>query len=954
MGWANERTFPLSVVKIEERSVDTAIRAFLSPRSFRSHRCGSLCSSLLLRPLTYLPLFLPLPAQPDLSAMSGPSFTSAAISTMRANQPQHGSAASVPRHTYSSSYARDYADIQSYNEYLQAHADANAAARSQQKAEAQQSSRPRDTSDMLRHERGDYDSQPSGRQSSRKPYEPVRAPYAQDEPTKQQHRGGHERDASYDSRDRSSRDRPSSAAPNRYQSTAQESYTRPESSSGVSARMPLAPSKQMLAAGSAKSVAAPRAIGETPWASDVPEKQASRPATAAPAVPALALNKVSSKSSEPYSTRDEPVATRQPERGYDDRDRDYDDRGNNRDRNEREPERQRGGRDDYEQREGRWADDEDRYNNDSRANVGRSAAPPRDDDDEYSRYEAPRDARGPDEFARRQDLDDEPRRGGQYDEPQRGGRDQYDEPQQRARDQYDDEDQVSRPMENMRVGGRGGRDSRDHDQDYDREPDAYARDERSQQPQQRRGRDDDDEEAYRQADRGRDPYQSRPDDRSHQRADSSSSNPNANTHSNSNPHQYERVRHQYDDDDDQKYASKSQSSLQRQKNQHARAPAPYSDNPASDLSMRERQQQSARMQAVAAMGDAAAGARSRVEPYARDGRAHAPIFGPATEPYVPRPSKKAVPEYDAWQEKRKRSPKRALGHRPYDPTAAGARTTKSINRYANLDAMYGAEGEGVQLYSGSAEGREEVSRRGVKASANSARANLSIRDRNPILQDSEIYDNARASHESQRRIPLGMHPSVESAKSEPPQPSRRGIGELQVASASGARQSAATAGVLTPDRGVRLVGDRSHRHSNIFGSASIPSSQGATQSNSDPPPRGIKVNAERNASAEVLAGRNLLYDQKPMKGFFDREQDEQQGGGDRYSRPTSAAAQRGSDSPYGRLAMPESARVQRSAEQQAERDAYEAQLRRLHEERQDTERRSREGRERGHQSNRLW
>lgn len=190
-----------------------------------------------------------------------------------------------------------------------------------------------------------------------------------------------------------------------------------------------------------------------------------------------------------------------------------------------------------------------------------------------------------------------------------------------------------------------------------------------------------------------------------------------------------------------------------------------------------------------------------------------------------------------------------------------------------------------------------------------------------------------------------MHPSVESAQLEEQHPARRGS-DLQVATGWQSRRDASSVGGVTPDRGVRIVSERSHRHSNIFGVASTAADLSSRPLHDgegfDPPARGIRVTQQRNASSEVLAPQNLLYE-RPSTSYADPHQ-----------RDLSHAGGPGWSSHRSLSHRDASAPVHRSPEQQAERDAYEQQLRRLHDERIDTERRAKEGQARGHTSARLW
>jgi hypothetical protein len=273
-------------------------------------------------------------------------------------------------------------------------------------------------------------------------------------------------------------------------------------------------------------------------------------------------------------------------------------------------------------------------------------------------------------------------------------------------------------------------------------------------------------------------------------------------------------------------------------------------------------------------------------------------------------------------------------------------------------------------------------------------------ERNPILQNDERHFGAgggsgSAAHPSQRRVSALHHPSVESAELERDAPLRRNA-ELQAAAPYHSRldSSSHLAGGARPDRGVRMVGSQSHRSADIFGAAAL--RHGAAQdvsAPSSPRAQGVRCSGQRNASNELLAGHNSLYDHKPDSSYFDREREVSRAVAAREQSHQSAYARRGdnayapadeyrshhgSDSPRGAAHPPSSAprsperdvsaslrhlrlgdassRVHRSPEQQSERDAYERALRQLHEERQDTERRSRDTAQRNsaYQPSRLW
>ena len=852
----------------------------------------------------------------------------------------------------------------------------------------------------------------------------MRAPYAQDEEEEEEEE---ERSQQSSRGDYSSRDSRGGGGPNRFTSTAQESYAKPDTSF-IAPKLPLPPSKQTYqqqqqpasrAAGTvAKQSGTPRTPGDTPWAShdEADTRRSNRPpsasSNAAPAVPTLALNKVTQVAYEPYASVAAPASANQRAQpaARSRIERDEDDEENARRERERHREGQQQDEDvDEEEQQYRWREAERRRRvaeyeeEERRADAHRGGQqqqqqhPRRDDsrggggggdeEDEYARYDAPRGGRGgaprsPPDFGRRQDLD------GHEHSNQRGaagrGAHRYDD---RDRDHHDEEDQVSRPVQHMRVSS-----GQSQQYGYDNDDRGRRADSRDRSPPRHGG--------DRNGDRNRRQYQD-PDD-----YDSPRDNCNG-----------YRSGSQQQQQNQQQQPSQSQSQAQSRQptSSYASANAPYgtsfSSSPsssssaaadASSLSVRERAVAASRSHALSLYGEVAAGRSSGLEPHAQSRRAHAPIFG-AADPEPSKPAKKSNrQDYEAYVERSNREPKRHMGPSAYDPTAAGARTLKSIDRYAHLDSGFsighghgGGGGAGsserAQTYSGIQEGREEVLRRGVASTRNS-NSNSESRgldpnrhghgQRNPILQDSPRYDprpgsfsqdlaaesrggpsslSAQSSddHQHQRwtrevshRRAAGMHPSIESAQLES---SRVGAKDIQPACGN-YRRDASSVGGITPDRGVRIVGDRSYRSSNIFGPPAA-SSQEQPQSVTGAGAGGgvMRLVPDRNASHDSLVSHNALYETRPQTGYFDSADDR-----DAHSRSGSGSGSghtNASGAPYSNAESSvsyEATRVHRSAEHQAERDAYEQQLRRLHEERLDTERRGGNNKTKGHQSSRLW
>lgn len=661
--------------------------------------------------------------------MSGPSFTAAALSAMRANQPQLPASASVPRHTYSSSYARDYAELQSYQDYLQSHADSNAAARaSERDAAARRSAAVVDADEQANYvgrsphaasRKGGYGDERGGGGGggSARAYQPVRAPYAQDDAddaAREQH----------GSSSNSHNNGGGSTNPHRYRSTASSSYERPDTSV-ISTHLPLPPSKQPLpAAGVTPKAGPPRTPGDTPWAShDEPSSNSSRrPAgAAAAAVPALALNKVPAAAFDPYGASDrhpEPVITRahdrdeydsQPsERGWErePQGRHAPERRDDDDRDRRDAWQQPGDDDDDDDAEYRYREAQRRrrqaeYEEEER----RADAAQRDRRSAANDYDDRRDSRDSDAYDRR--------RADNGTEPQRGGRvaDRYD-------DDYDREDEVSRPMGQMRVGG-AGRDERRYDED-DRRDDAdrydqrYAREEADGRYQ--RHHHDDARRRADSRDRSHSPPQSR-DRQSHSRD------------SYDDPRD-DRSRSRYGSDHSPRQQPLRVGGAQHHMQESQRSSAPYANSYAEPtLSVRERQQQAARAEAAAHYGDVAAGRSSGLKPNAQNLRAHAPIFGPYAQAEPARPAKKSArQQFDAYVESRNREPQRRAGPVPVDPTAAGVR---AANPYGHLSSGFSIAGD-------AAPAAATAGQHSQRSHVHSGRGTGPLR--NPILQNTPDFE----------------------------------------------------------------------------------------------------------------------------------------------------------------------------------------------------------------------
>lgn len=361
------------------------------------------------------------------------SFATAAISAMRANQPQYPASATVPRHTYSSSYARDYADIQRYNEYLKAHSDTQQSSRKAAKAEHEATNnRPTNDYNIVSNAR-------------KVPHEAVRAPYAQDDDAEVQ------RSASYQN-------------PSRYVTSAQEAYI-PPATNIISARLPPRPSQQTPPPTAAPAA---RVVTSAPWATlgengndrrtdsrDDLGGRMKRPPTATttrpdanPIVPALPLGKVPKKAFEPYSVADDDYdqpeerqrqtrGEQQHSRTRDSRDYESEDHAymqrQAREEAEREFNEKYGASPAQQQQQPRYEEDREdpqRYDEDF--------------DRERDQFRASPDERAPAHFGKRVEL--EPR----HQQQQQHSR----EASNRYGDEYDDADQVSQPMGHMRVNER--------------------------------------------------------------------------------------------------------------------------------------------------------------------------------------------------------------------------------------------------------------------------------------------------------------------------------------------------------------------------------------------------------------------------------------------------------------------------------------------------------------------
>jgi hypothetical protein len=150
---------------------------------------------------------------------------------MRANQPAIGSAPQRPRHTYSSSYARDYADLQDYHDYLARKAQEKEGDKQRGKEEYNKFQAQQGADNMLRHD----DNPPSSSSrdvyrpsSSSSSYTPSRAPYAYTDYDEQQQKEDYRRPSS--SAAAAAAAAPSSSSstsysnPSRYHSTSRHSY----------------------------------------------------------------------------------------------------------------------------------------------------------------------------------------------------------------------------------------------------------------------------------------------------------------------------------------------------------------------------------------------------------------------------------------------------------------------------------------------------------------------------------------------------------------------------------------------------------------------------------------------------------------------------------------------------------------------------------------------------------
>lgn len=863
-----------------------------------------------------------------MECVGGMSFTSAAISAIRANQTQHPTSKHVPRATYTSSYSRDYADAQAYAEWLKTHADSNASQRASAKKALRQerestNNQSNNNYNILSHVRDPKDERPTTRAYTGEDGTPKksavypRAPYAQDEfdqPTtttkktnnKNQHTPTTSRDREYDATNS-----PTYSNPSRYITNARESYIPPDESN-ISSKLPPPPSK---------STSLSFREEESAWrgshANDVddvgvldsPSSATRRPPPATTAaggiaapsksIPTLALNRVPKAAFEPYAVIDpEPTITRVAQKAQhaaeearaDAEAEDAEWRWQNMQRT-----RQQAREDAME------IERQQRYNSNS---YGNEYA-----DDRSGGVSAPRDSYNNSYGYERDttfDNDREEWRATPQIEPQSHSRQQsqshqqsYHQRQSSNRYENDEADEVSQPMGNMNL----------HSKPASRS--AYHRDD----------------------DRSEDDHRSR-----HNGGGGG-----------------DRYRQQYQDGADD-YDRPQPSS--RSRDHHDDRPSIPSSSSSSSL----------RRPPSTPGYDVAAGRSSGVTDQMR-AHAHQPIFGPS-EPEKERPRIRRVPGYEEYVERSSRQPTRRVGPVAYDADAAGARPNTTKNEYGHLDSGWSI-GDSRPA---------PPERRGTSHKAN---IQESIYDRNPILQDSSRYDprpgsfqqgqkvgSTDSSHYNgggggggsssrsrenwssetapRQRLEGAMHPSFESNDIEQ---MRQGRTDLQP---TGARRDVRPG--YQSDRGLKMVGNASYAHSNIFGNFGqdpTPSSQREARSG------GVRVTQDRNASHDILGGR----DQEFRSEWSERSRDARtaavaaaenrsylQGGGGDASNST-PYSQRSST-----LESNPPARTFRSPEHQAERDTYERQLRQLHQEQQIQSARGVDYRKqgRGYESTRLW
>jgi len=930
--------------------------------------------------------------------MSGPSFTEAARAAMRANEPQLASSAlSAPRHSYASSYAREYsaAPILSYEEFKRRKV-AELAQRGQERKAApvaEDYSRPYSNPNRWRSTtQSTYTQQDTDTINPRLP----------DRPSKMSFREAQEKADARRKEQQEQESRTWGRPPPESHRADDHDYDSKHPDDSIDDidfdSRPLSPSK---------SYQRPR-----------PSTTASSTFVPAPHVPSLPLSRVDP---DPHDARPEPTRTRYQERadependgqqdegartrqyreyaGYDK----YGDRYTRDDRDDRswarasdrEPERQWDDREPEQQRRG-WVDESSIYPNDEydHRRTGTGAADRTYDD-------APRQTHRPvyeDDHGDRDYGSYPSRAGNDYGRDWRKDDRSYDDRRGRNEYEYDRQPYADAGRSKYDAAAPPPRRSAFSDDKYERDSDRsspragyrpdyqnasahHTNDDRSQSNYDRsyHGRENRDKDRDKGQDRGRDeadevsqpvvPAPTRYQDK-------------ARTGFEDDDRSVEDVRRKLDGMDP--YSRKqpppstssstftqhpppsSASSYTRPPSSHRPVPiSSSSDVPAGrstgiDLqSMRQRKHQPLWGDEASTASSTQQPPSSRTQPPpAPSAASSSGIFGPPPPSSSIRPAKRPVPSYDAYVEKLRREKPPTPSRTQYDADAAGARIVRG-HVLSSARGSHLTSSGAVVAEDDDDDDPPQRTKRGLKWTPHSEAGRASIWDRDPILHRGSGYDQQQPPPPSSARTRLGLHPSMESEQVEAIRAKQRDTVTASRASTAASllhhdsTMPAAGMQAETRPTGPRRGPQHLYEHTNIFAEMPRDDHRGSTRTDegryddrphsssdhpypSSPSRRRYPQSEWITRGSDHLASRNLLYDSKPTTSFFDRDREREQDRDDEArSTATAATVNDSTMSPRRSQTAIAGRSFHLSPDQQAERDAYEQQLRQLHEERQ--------------------